>query len=112
MVPASEPVRVRVTVIENAGSCSSLLEPSSNVFDTSFEMDLVGFPVRKPSFPLAGFFGALHPSEVINSRPLKPDRRPVDGRRHGAVLGLEKKFRFPALSIRHNDTALLMNNTE
>lgn len=90
----------------------SLLEPAPHILHAFFEMNLVCLAIRETPFPLPRFLGALHPTEVVNFRPEKADRRPVDGCRHGPVFGLEEKFRFPALSIRHNDTALSMNNTD
>lgn len=90
----------------------SLFEEASHFLHAFFEVDLVCLAIRGTLFPLPRFLGALHPTEVINFRPEKPDRRPVDGGRHGAVFGLEKKLRFSTLSICHNDTALLMNNAE
>ena len=89
----------------------SLLEPTPHVLHALFEVDLVRLAIRGTPFPLSRFLGALHPSEVLHFGPEEADRRPVDGGRHGAVLGLEKEFRFSALSICHNDT-LLVNNTD
>lgn len=90
----------------------SLLEPATHFLHAFFEMDLVCFAIRETPFPFPRFLGALHPTEVINFGPKESDRRPVDRGRDGAVFGLEKKLRFSALSICHNDTALLMHNTD
>ena len=90
----------------------SLLEKAPHFLHAFFEVDLVRLAIRGTPFPLSRFLGALHPTEVIHFGPEEADRRPVDGGRHGPVLGLEKEFRFSALSICHNDTALLVNNTD
>ena len=90
----------------------SLLEPAAHFLHALFEVDLIRFAVWETPFPLPRFLGALHPTEVINFGPKKSDRWPVDGGRHGAVFGLEKKLWFSALSIRHNGSALLMHNTD